>query len=48
MSEGVKHKIIALHSENLSVGDTSDRLRYHKYTVCKFIQNILKPGQQAL
>jgi len=44
MSEGVKHKIIALQSENYSVGDTSDRLRYHKYTVLKFIQKYFTTG----
>jgi len=40
----IKQYIIALHAENLSVGDISDRHGYQKYTVCNFIQKYFTTG----
>jgi len=44
MSEGLKHEIIALHAQNLSVGDISDRVGYHKSTVSRFLKKYLTTG----
>jgi len=43
-SEGLKHEIIALHAENLSFGDFTDRVGYHKSTVSRFLRKYFTTG----
>jgi len=40
----LKHENIALHGENLSVGDISDRVGYRKSTVSRFLRKYFTAG----